>query len=99
MLSKTTLWVAALALLLVPSSSAADQPAPDKSAYTLTNRTPEAQLRELNTDRPDLTESPYTVDAGHFQIEMDLVTFTDDRHNPARDEIGRATRLNSSHRH
>lgn len=29
-------------------------------------------MRELSTDRPDQTESPYTVDAGHFQIEMDL---------------------------
>jgi hypothetical protein len=36
-------------------------------------------MRELNTDRPDKTESPYTVDAGHFQIEADLVTYTRDR--------------------
>ncbi len=30
------------------------------------------ELRELSTDRPDKTESPYTVDKGHFQAEMDL---------------------------
>ena len=53
MLPKTTLWTAALALLLFTTSSAADKPAPDKSAYTAFNRTPESQLRELNTDRPD----------------------------------------------
>lgn len=32
----------------------------------------------MSTDRPDKTESPYTVDAGRFQIEMDLVTLTID---------------------
>lgn len=32
-------------------------------------------MRALSTDRPDKTESPYTVDAGHFQIETDLVTY------------------------
>lgn len=36
-------------------------------------------LREMSTDRPDKTESAYTVDAGHFQIEADLVTWTRDR--------------------
>ena len=38
-------------------------------------------MRELSADRPDKTESAYTVDAGHFQIEADLVTFTLDRYN------------------
>jgi hypothetical protein len=38
-----------------------------------------AGLRELHTDRPDQTESPYTVDAGHWQLEMDLVSATFDR--------------------
>lgn len=49
--------------------------AADKSAYDFFNPTPTAQMRELSTDRPDKTESPYTVDAGHYQIEMDLVTY------------------------
>lgn len=51
-------------------------PAPDKSGQHLFNPTPAAFLRELSTDRPDKTESPYTVDAGHFQLEMDLATCT-----------------------
>jgi Putative MetA-pathway of phenol degradation len=38
-------------------------------------------MRELVTDRPDKTESPYTVDAGHYQLEMDLVSYSDDKHN------------------
>ena len=36
-------------------------------------------LRELSTDRPDATESPFTVDAGHWQIETDLVSHTRNR--------------------
>lgn len=39
----------------------------------------QAQLRELSTDRPDTTESPYTVDAGHFQIEAEIASWTRDR--------------------
>lgn len=36
-------------------------------------------MREMSTDRPDKTESAYTVDAGHFQIEVDLVSYSHDR--------------------
>ncbi|HSI08045.1 MAG: transporter [Rariglobus sp.] len=52
---------------------------PEKSGYTLFNPTPRDQMRELSTDRPDQTESPYTVDAGHWQIEFDFVNYTYDR--------------------
>ncbi|MDA7536545.1 transporter [bacterium] len=58
--------------LAMISSAAADQPS-DKSKYHLFHPTPDHLLRDLSTDRPDLTESPYTVDAGHFQIETDFV--------------------------
>jgi hypothetical protein len=54
------------------------EPAVDKRGYSLANPTPRAALRELSTDRPDQTESPYTVDAGHFQVEMDFVNYTRD---------------------
>lgn len=30
---------------------------------------------EMETDRPDVTESPYTVDAGHIQYESDLLRY------------------------
>ncbi len=36
----------------------------------------EKELRPLSPDRPDITESPYTVDRGHFQIEVDLARYT-----------------------
>jgi len=48
----------------------------DKSQYTLFNPTPREHMRELSADRPDLTETPFTVDAGHFQIEMDAVKYS-----------------------
>ncbi len=41
--------------------------------YSLFKPVPRSQMREMETDRPDVTESPYTVDAGHFQYETDLL--------------------------
>jgi len=56
------------------------QPAPpaDKGRCTLLNPTPRALRREMQTDRPDVTESPRTLDAGAVQIEMSLVEWTRD---------------------
>jgi hypothetical protein len=51
----------------------------DKNGYNLFRPTPEALMRDMETDRPDKTESPITVDAGHYQLEMDLATYTRDR--------------------
>jgi hypothetical protein len=68
-----------LATFLVPAVLLAGETSADKSAYTIFNRTPVEQLRELSTDRPDLTESAYTVDAGWWQIEMDLGAYTRNR--------------------
>jgi hypothetical protein len=36
------------------------------------------ELRPLSTDRPDTTESTHTVDAGHFQFEMEIAAWTRD---------------------
>jgi len=38
-----------------------------------------AELRELSTDRPDTTESPFTVDRGHVQIELSFAEWTRDK--------------------
>jgi len=51
-------------------------PSPDKSNYTAVNPTPDTELRELSADRPDKTDSPFTVDAGHFQLEVDFSNFS-----------------------
>lgn len=73
---KITISSVALALPLGFVAAAEKAPAVDKSGYTIFKRTPESQLRELTTDRPDLTESPYTVDAGWWQVEMDFFNNT-----------------------
>lgn len=49
--------------------------AQDKADFTLLNPTPRALMRGLSTDRPDVTESPRTVDAGHIQLEMSFVEY------------------------
>lgn len=42
------------------------------TTYNLFRPVPKAAMREMETDRPDVTESPFTVDAGHVQYETDL---------------------------
>jgi hypothetical protein len=41
--------------------------------YSLFRPVPRARLRPMSTDRPDATESAYSVDAGHFQVETDVL--------------------------
>ena len=63
----------------------------DKSGFTLWNPTPPGQLRELSADRPDKTESAFTVDAGHFQLEMDFANYSRDKNHHDLDESWEAT--------
>lgn len=44
-----------------------------KKKYNIFHATPKRLMRDFATDRPDATESSYTVDAGHFQVETDLL--------------------------
>jgi hypothetical protein len=67
---------AKLSLILASLSPQAAHSETDKSRYHLFNPTPASEMREFITDRPDRTESPISVDAGHFQIETDLVNVT-----------------------
>ena len=71
-------FLAAAAVAAAAASPALAQ-ATGKSGYSLANPVPRAALRELSTDRPDKTESPYTVDAGRVQVELDFVNHTRDR--------------------
>jgi len=48
---------------------------PIKQRYNLFHPTPKDSLRSFDPDRPNVTESPYTVDAGHFQYEADFVRY------------------------
>ncbi|MEM1296635.1 MAG: transporter [Verrucomicrobiota bacterium] len=59
-------------VLLEPGTSA------DKSQYHLFNPTPRALMRELSPDRPDATESPLTVDAGHAVFEISVFDWRHD---------------------
>lgn len=61
------------------TSTTAAAAAPDKWQFTLFNPTPPELMREFQSDRPDQTEGPYTVDAGHWQFEMDLASHALDR--------------------
>src|SRR5678816_4743395 len=62
----------ALAIEGAPSADPSPTPRPDKSQYTLFNPTPVDLRRPYNTDRPSKTDSPFTIDAGVFQIESDV---------------------------
>lgn len=51
--------------------AAAGFDAPARESSHLLAPTPRDAMREMVTDRPDTTESPFTVDPGHVQLEMD----------------------------
>jgi len=75
--------IKALIILLCTSSTAELCAAPEgergsKSDYTWSNPVPAELLRDMTTDRPDATESPFTVDTGHAQVEMDFANYGQD---------------------
>ena len=84
----TTPWIRALALSAswVGAAAAAEpsgpqQVAPEADAegsYSLLHPAPRELMREMSTDRPDTTESPISVDAGHFQVEVDALSVSRD---------------------
>ena len=71
------------ALVLTPlitlcTTTMAQGIAADKDQYSLFNPTPRELLRPMSADRPDFTESPHTVDAGAFQLEMSFADYGKD---------------------
>jgi len=65
-------------LLPLPASAGPPVPEPDKSQYHLFNPTPRELMRELSPDRPDATESPITLDAGHYAVEVSVFDWRHD---------------------
>ena len=63
--------------------SAVQAQTPGKTSFNLFHPVPAQYLRDMETDRPDVTESPYTLDAGHIQYETDLL-----RHEREKGERG-----------
>lgn len=72
--SRAVAAIIALPLLSAPSLAWADSdsPAVDKSPYDLFHPVPDDALRGMDTDRPNITNTPHTIDAGHVQIETGL---------------------------
>jgi opacity protein-like surface antigen len=67
-------------LCLAGITAGAQEAEPAKSrSYNLFNPAPKSEMRVFAIDRPDVTESPITVDAGHFQFEGDLFKFSKPR--------------------
>jgi Putative MetA-pathway of phenol degradation len=71
---------ASICLFLILNSTVimAEEPAtaPDKWQYTLVNPVPANELRDMETDRPNIANSPYTIDAGHLQIETGIADYS-----------------------
>ncbi|GAB2457133.1 hypothetical protein GCM10011375_05570 [Hymenobacter qilianensis] len=65
-----------LLLALLPLTTAYAQK-PEKGTkmdgYSLFRPVPRDSMRELHPDRPGITESPFTIDPGHFQVEGDFL--------------------------
>jgi hypothetical protein len=55
----------------------------EKSRYSLFAPTPDRLLRDMTTDRPDTTESPFTIDAGRVQIESNVFSYARSRPDAA----------------
>jgi hypothetical protein len=53
----------------------AEAQAQNKSQYSFFRPTPDGLMRDMTTDRPDTTEVPFTVDAGHFQLETHVLGY------------------------
>jgi hypothetical protein len=74
-------------LLAGPAMAQTNKPlndtiAVDKTHYHLFNPTPRKYMRPMVPDRPGITESPYSVDAGHFQYETDVLRLLTRREGP-----------------
>ncbi|GAB3587897.1 transporter [Hymenobacter daeguensis] len=64
-------------IFLLPAASYAQAPPKaspyDSAHFSWRKPVPRNRLRELQPDRPGITESPFTVDAGHAQVEVDAL--------------------------
>jgi hypothetical protein len=65
--------------------------AEDSEFHHLFNPTPADQMREMVTDRPDTTESPYSVPPGHFQLEMSFFDYSRDLSPDPQDSVRNQT--------
>jgi hypothetical protein len=66
----------ALPLLSSPTIARGDDQAGDKAQYDLFHPVPAGAMLGMDIDRPNATNTPHTVDAGHLQIEAGLYDAT-----------------------
>lgn len=74
----TGLIIGAAFMPVTPCGARADE----TSSYTLFDPTPDSKLRTMSTDRPGAAASPFTVDAGHIQVETGLWSYSWDHWTP-----------------
>ncbi len=87
-----TILLVVVSWLVCTTAGAGPQPAidggkqaPDKGQYNILNPTPPDQMRDMDTDRPNHTNTAHTIDAGHLQLEAGIAdyTYNRDRHHGA----------------
>ena len=79
-----TTMLAALVCLPHPVLADADSangPVADAQSHTLFDPAPADQLRSMATDRPNVTNTPQTIDAGHLQVEEGFFDYARSRTN------------------
>ncbi len=81
---KNNLFIINALFVLVAGSS--HSWAADNSQNSLFNPTPRDQMRKFSTDQTTFTLNPYTVDAGHFQIEADFADYVYDKQGSVKSE-------------
>jgi hypothetical protein len=69
------------------TAAKAPEAAPDKSGYWLFKPVPKDLMRDMDTDRPDKTNGPYTIDAGHLQLEMGLADYAYARERSGKSDV------------
>lgn len=74
-------------LLFLLGTFQAQSATADKWQYDLFHPTPSELMRDMSTDRPDTTESPITVDAGHFQIEASFFEYAGNNDGGIEEEV------------
>ena len=86
LLHTVTMLLVVVSLLVCTVAGAGSQPAaddgkqaPDKGQYNILNPTPADNLRDMDTDRPNRTNTPHTIDAGHLQLEAGVADYTYNR--------------------
>lgn len=67
-------WLCLCSLPALGRAQDVRKPSPyDSAHFSWRKPVPRHRLRELQPDRPGVTDTPFTVDAGHVQLEMDAL--------------------------